>query len=65
MILNYNLVFEMKPQQYTSYQGSSSEDKSALLPKTRERPPSKIDFPAPVSPVIQVMPEEKRLPNLR
>jgi hypothetical protein len=39
--------------------GSRSEDKSALLPKTSDRPPSKIDFPAPVSPVIQVMPEEK------
>ena len=30
---------------------------STLEPKTRERPPKSIDFPAPVSPVIEVIPE--------
>ena len=33
--------------------------KSALLPKTNERAPKIIDFPAPVSPVIDVSPEVK------
>ena len=33
-------------------------DKSARFPKTSDKPPNKIDFPAPVSPVIQVMPSE-------
>ncbi len=27
-------------------------DKSARFPKTNDNPPNKIDFPAPVSPVI-------------
>ena len=31
-------------------------DKSALLPKISEIPPTNIDFPAPVSPVITVKP---------
>ena len=29
---------------------------STLEPKTSERPPKSIDFPAPVSPVIDVIP---------
>ena len=34
-------------------------DKSALFPKTSAKPPSKMDFPAPVSPVMLVIPLEK------
>ena len=34
-------------------------DKSALFPSTSAKPPNKIDFPAPVSPVILVIPLEK------
>jgi hypothetical protein len=40
---------------------SFSEDKSALFPKTRPKAPNKIDFPAPVSPVIIDKPEEKSI----
>ena len=29
---------------------------STLEPKTNESPPKRIDFPAPVSPVIEVIP---------
>ena len=40
---------------------SYKEDKSALLPKTKPKAPNKIDFPAPVSPVIIDKPEEKSI----
>ena len=36
----------------------------ALFPKTNPKAPSKIDFPAPVSPVIIENPSEKSIPNL-
>lgn len=38
---------------------SFNDDKSALFPKTKPKAPNKIDFPAPVSPVIIDKPEEK------
>lgn len=36
---------------------------SALFPKTNPKAPNKIDFPAPVSPVIIDNPEEKSIVN--
>ena len=39
--------------------GSKRLDKSARFPKTKDKPPNTIDFPAPVSPVIEVIPSEK------
>ena len=33
--------------------------KSALFPRTKDKAPKIIDFPAPVSPVIEVRPESK------
>ena len=38
---------------------SNMFDRSARFPRTRDRPPNRIDFPAPVSPVIHVIPSEK------
>lgn len=38
---------------------SFREDKSALLPNTKPKAPNKMDFPAPVSPVIMDKPDEK------
>ena len=38
-------------------------EESALFPKTKPRAPSKIDLPAPVSPVIIDRPEEKSMCN--
>ncbi len=38
-------------------------EESALFPKTNPRAPSKIDLPAPVSPVIIDRPEEKSMCN--
>ncbi len=40
---------------------SFNEDKSALFPKTKPKAPNRIDFPAPVSPVIMDKPEEKSI----
>jgi hypothetical protein len=40
-----------------------NEDESALFPKTNPSAPNKIDFPAPVSPVIIERPEEKSICN--
>ena len=37
--------------------------KSALLPKTNPKAPSKMDLPAPVSPVIVENPLEKSMDN--
>ena len=42
---------------------SFNEDKSALFPKTNPKAPSKMDFPAPVSPVIIDKPDEKSIDN--
>ena len=36
---------------------------SALFPKTNDKPPNKIDLPAPVSPVIHDIPFEKETSN--
>ena len=38
-------------------------DESALFPKTKPSAPNKIDFHAPVSPVIMERPEEKSMCN--
>ena len=40
-----------------------SVEESALFPKTNPNAPNKIDFPAPVSPVIMDNPEEKSMYN--
>ena len=40
-----------------------NEDKSALFPNTNPKAPNKIDFPAPVSPVITENPSENRTDN--
>ena len=40
-----------------------NEDESALFPKTNPSAPNKIDFPAPVSPVITVIPRLKSIFN--
>ena len=39
--------------------GFSNEERSARFPSTKDKPPRRIDLPAPVSPVMQVIPEEK------
>ena len=46
------------------FEGSFKLVKSALLPNNNDNPPNKIDFPAPVSPVILVIPVLKLISNL-
>ena len=42
---------------------SFKDYKSALLPKTNPKAPNKMDFPAPVSPVMIDKPDEKSIVN--
>ena len=42
---------------------SFKDDKSALFPKTNPKAPKRMDFPAPVSPVMIDKPEEKSISN--
>ena len=55
--LNHNPGFEKRLQLYFLF-GSNKEEWSARFPRTNDNPPRSMDFPAPVSPVIQVIPEE-------
>jgi hypothetical protein len=41
------------------FEGFLMFDRSIRFPKTNDKPPNKIDLPAPVSPVMVVNPELK------